>query len=38
MLLQKMQAPESEPPQPELVLVPAELRIRDSTCPPVGRG
>jgi LacI family transcriptional regulator len=37
MLLKKMQAPESEPPQPELVLVPAELRIRDSTCPPIAQ-
>jgi len=36
MLLAKMQAetPESQP-QPELQLLPAELRVRDSTCPPL---
>jgi LacI family transcriptional regulator len=35
MLLSKMQAESPESlPQPELCLLPAELRVRDSTCPP----
>ncbi|MGP8244193.1 MAG: LacI family DNA-binding transcriptional regulator [Bryobacteraceae bacterium] len=36
MLLQKMREPEGETRQPDMVLVPAELRVRDSTCPPHG--
>jgi DNA-binding LacI/PurR family transcriptional regulator len=37
MLLSKMQSVDGEIRRPDSVLVPTELRVRDSTCPPAAR-